>query len=64
VLQLSGNTAIDNKSIKDVSLAPIPTTKGDGALVLMGDGSIYIIQFYKTWVNGQFEFLIPLTILW
>jgi hypothetical protein len=40
VLQFSENTAIGNKSIEDVSSAPIPTKKDDEVLALIGDGSI------------------------
>jgi hypothetical protein len=37
VLQFSENTAIGNKSIEDVSSAPIPTEKDDEVLALIGD---------------------------
>jgi hypothetical protein len=40
VLQFSENTAIGNKSIDDVSSAPIPTKKDDEVLAVIGDGSI------------------------
>jgi hypothetical protein len=40
VLRFSENTATGNKSIEDVSSAPIPTKKGDEELALIGDGSI------------------------
>jgi hypothetical protein len=40
VLQFSENTATGNKSIEDVSSAPIPTNKDDEILPLIGDGSI------------------------
>jgi hypothetical protein len=40
VLQFSENTAIGNKSIEDVSSAPIPTKKDDEVLALIGDRSI------------------------
>jgi hypothetical protein len=39
VLQFSENTTRGNKSIEDVSSAPIPTNKDDEALALTGDGS-------------------------
>jgi hypothetical protein len=39
VLQFSENTAVGNKSIEDVSSAPIPTKKDDEVLALIGDGS-------------------------
>jgi hypothetical protein len=39
VLQFSENTAIGNKSIEDVSSAPMPTKKDDEVLTRIGDGS-------------------------
>jgi hypothetical protein len=51
VLQFSENTAIGNKSIEDVSSAPIPTKKNDEELALIGDGSIHrsALQYVGAW---------------
>jgi hypothetical protein len=40
VLQFSKNTPIGNKSIEDVSSAPVPTKKDDEVLAVICDGSI------------------------
>jgi hypothetical protein len=40
VLNFSENKAIGNKSIEDVSSAPISTKKDNEVLTLIGDGSI------------------------
>jgi hypothetical protein len=39
VFQFSENTAIGNKSIEDVSSAPVPTKEDDEVVALTGDGS-------------------------
>jgi hypothetical protein len=51
VLQFSENTAIGDKSIEDVSSAPIPTNKDDEVLTLIGDGSIdrSALQYMGAW---------------
>jgi hypothetical protein len=63
VLQFSENKAIDNKSIKDISKAPISTKKYE-ALSVIGDRKAKVVQLYKIWAHGRFEFLIPFAILW
>jgi hypothetical protein len=51
VLEVSENTATDNKSIEDISSAPTPTKKNDEVLTLVGDGSIdcSALQDIGTW---------------
>jgi hypothetical protein len=64
VLQLSENTAVDNKRIEDFGPAPVPTMKDDEVLALTGgDGSINLsaLQGVGVW---PIRILIPFAILW
>jgi hypothetical protein len=60
VRECSESTAIDNKSIEDVSSVPIAAKKDDEVLAVIGDGSVYL---YKVRAHSRFEFLIPFVIL-